>query len=230
MNRWTVILLVAAVIIGGVGFLVLLGRGRPPQPVAAPTLEAPTTAVEPTTTTPPPIATLAEGQARDSDQKVRFTRAVEQARRWQSDALLYGLEIRSNETLDSAATNETYVFGSRRDTTNWYVVTVNVGTDQIVRQISPRTDIFSELKDPINFQFFKNGPYSAFVTADEAQGRTIRDGGELVSYRLFLYHGPPEGLLGWYVTYEQLGGVDTTVVVNAATGTIESESETSAES
>lgn len=149
------------------------------------------------------LATI-DPQSLQSKLDEHLNLAASFAQTWQSNALLYGVNIKIGPPLSGADVSETYVFGSLSDPSFWYTVSF-VGEQKPVRAAIFKEDYLPGLQKPLKTEFWKTNFVKAFQVAEKSGGQIFRQQNPKFSVHLSLSVSEPKGWLWWMVEYKSEG-------------------------
>lgn len=108
------------------------------------------------------------------------------------------IELPASLGLNSGS--DRYIFNSKSDTTNNYVITLNQLTQNYIRATIPKTDYMGELKE-IDTSLWKYNFVTALQLAETNGGKDWRELNTLESASLTLKHADPDDWLVWTIEY-----------------------------
>ncbi len=146
--------------------------------------------------------------------------AQERARAWQSDAVLSYVSVELPADLAVTAATDTYVFGSNKDSTNWFTYSFAEATAKSIRAIIPKDDYLGSTVSPINSSYWKMNYVEAFQLADANGGADFRTKHPDARVTLYLSHRAPNQWLWWTVQYKAAATTILTLLVNPNQGEV----------
>lgn len=196
------LLLVAPALLAGCG---LKKKAEPPAPPApAPTI--PSVSID---------TTQASGR-----QQENYTLAKTKAAEWQSDAVLYHLQVKLGSSIDLSGGTETYTFGSGKDRANWWTIAISQRSGKFIRAIIPKEDYLGADLSPAKTEFWKTSYGDALLAAEQNGGSSFRESSGLSEVTITLSNGQPNGWLWWMVEYKGSTGETFKVRIEPSSGTL----------
>lgn len=188
-----------------------------------------------TTATPTPSATVTTSNlpasnltnvdptAVDTVVQQNYNLAKVKAQEWKSDAVLVSLSVKLPSDLSVNASDETYVFGSATDTTNWWSFSISEKTSRYIRASIPKEDYLGADVTPINISYWKMNYAKAFQLAEVNGGSAFRAINPSATVTTTLHQTQPRGWLWWDIEYK--AGTNSLIIkVNPNTGDVVDES------
>jgi hypothetical protein len=176
---------------------------------------------EPTT---PPTAPEAPQVSVDTStakakQDENFQLAKSKAAIWYADSVFYQLQVKVGSQLDLSSGTETYVFGSPKDTGNWWTIAISQSSGKFIRAVIPKEDYLGADLSPAKLDFWKTSYGDALVTSEANGGQDFRAQNTISEVSITLSNGQPNGWLWWVVEYKGTGGETFKARVEPGTGT-----------
>ncbi|MCL5795818.1 MAG: hypothetical protein M1338_05700 [Patescibacteria group bacterium] len=155
-----------------------------------------------------------------------LTQAEAKAKSWKQDAKLYAVNIKLPKNLGTNQAIETFIFGSDQDKNYWWTDAISENSGNFVRAIVPKEDYLSEVKTPINNNYWKINYLDALLIAEDNGGKAFREKDPDSQISLNLYNSQPKGWLWWLVEYKNTNGESLKVRINANDQSVVDESGT----
>ena len=151
-----------------------------------------------------------------------YNTAKQKASSWQPDAALYSASAKITKSLEWEDVVEVYTFGTVRETSNWWTISIAIRSKNYIRAIIPKEDYLGSNLKPIAINYWKISYVEAFQIAEKNGGKEWREKNK-DNYQITatLLHAEPKGYLYWMVEYQIIDGTDKkTVQINANDGEV----------
>lgn len=165
-----------------------------------------------TTTTSTPTATSsnlaasnlinADSVSLDASISKNYQTAKSKASLWKPDATLATIQIKLPVDLAANSANETYIFGSAADTSNWWTISIAEQSGNYVRAVIPKEDYLGSSIKPIDTKFWRMNYVKAFQLADKNGGEKFRQDNADTQVTTTLHNTQPKGWLWWEIEYK----------------------------
>ncbi len=182
-----------------------------------------TNSTTPTTTPPQPVVVgLKSATPTTFDQPIadQITAAQTKAKLWQDDAVLSYVSVELPADLGVNNATNTYVYGSQKDSADWWTYSLAEKASKSVRAIIPKEDYLGSAIVPINTQYWKMNYVEAFQLADANGGSDFRTQHTDARVTLYLSHRDPNQWLWWTIQYKTPAGGLLTLLVNPNRGEV----------
>lgn len=131
-----------------------------------------------------------------------YNLATQKAKDWKPEAVFYGAIMKVPKDFPKNSTTEIYIFGSPKDTQNWWTYTFDEKRAKSMRALIPKDDLsFDKNATPAKTSYWKIN-YLQALQAGEAslgvQGARNEPPDQII---LTLANGQPRGWLWWVLEY-----------------------------
>lgn len=124
------------------------------------------------------------------------------AQDWQSDSVLVNLTVKLPKNLATNQATETFVYGSSKDTKNWFSFSISESSSKYIRATIPKEDYLGTSVIPINTTYWKMNYAKALQLAEANGGKTFRAANTNSEIVATLANAEPKGWLWWQIDYK----------------------------